>query len=66
MASLMDKHYLADEAPHITGKSLSDVTEDVCRLLERRPTGLWWSAFCASLLVFLIGAAAFQARDIKS
>jgi len=43
----------------ITGsKSLSDVTNDICGLLERRPTALWWSAFSVSFVLFLIGVAA--------
>src|SRR6516162_9774333 len=39
-------------------KSLSDVTADVCGILERRPTTMWWSAFGVSLACFLLGVAA--------
>ena len=49
----------AGEQPLISGdKHLSTVTEDICGLLERPRTSLWWSAFLVSLAVFLIGAAA--------
>jgi Ni/Fe-hydrogenase subunit HybB-like protein len=40
------------------GKSLHQVTEDVCAALDRRPSGLWWAAFLAALAAFLVGAAA--------
>jgi molybdopterin-containing oxidoreductase family membrane subunit len=39
-------------------KTLGQVTRDVCAPLERRPTGLWWGAFIASVLVAALGAAA--------
>jgi len=45
--------------PLIQGdKRLSEVTEEVCRPLERRPSGLWWAALGVSLAVLLTGAAA--------
>ena len=43
----------------ITGdKSLSDVTNDICAPMERRPTGLWWAAFLTALAALLIGVIA--------
>jgi molybdopterin-containing oxidoreductase family membrane subunit len=45
--------------PLIQGnKSLSDVTEDICGVLDGKPTRLWWGAFSASATVLLIGAVA--------
>ena len=45
--------------PVIAGeKRLDEVTNDVARTLERRPTGLWWAAFLTALTVLLIGVAA--------
>ncbi len=44
------------ETPLITGgKSPADVTHDVCRPLEGRPTGLWYLGFLAALTALLIG-----------
>jgi len=39
-------------------RSLSDVTEDICAPMERRPGGLWWLAFSVALTMFAVGAAA--------
>lgn len=39
-------------------KSLAQITQDVCRPLERRPTGLWWSAFLVSSTMLLLGIVA--------
>lgn len=39
-------------------KPLAQVTEDVCRPLERRPTALWWGAFLVALSLLLLGVAA--------
>jgi molybdopterin-containing oxidoreductase family membrane subunit len=39
-------------------KSLADVTRDICAPMERRPTGLWWSAFVLSSAVLALGVAA--------
>ncbi|RME47306.1 MAG: hydrogenase, partial [Chloroflexi bacterium] len=45
--------------PAIAGdKRLHDVTEDVARTLERRPTALWWGAFLTAFTVLVIGVAA--------
>jgi Ni/Fe-hydrogenase subunit HybB-like protein/mono/diheme cytochrome c family protein len=49
---MSDDHLIAGS------KSLSDVTDDVCGLLERRPTALWWSAFSVSVVFLLLGIAA--------
>lgn len=45
--------------PLITGnKTIGDVTEDVCRHVESRPTKTWYMAMSISLGVFAIGAYA--------
>ena len=45
--------------PVIAGeKRLDEVTNDVARTLERRPTGLWWAAFLTAFTVLVIGVAA--------
>lgn len=45
--------------PLILGnKSLAQVSEDVSRAMEGKPSGLWWAGFLTSLTVLLIGAAA--------
>ncbi len=45
--------------PLVAGdKSLADVTRDICAPMERRPTGLWWSAFAVSAAVLALGVAA--------
>jgi molybdopterin-containing oxidoreductase family membrane subunit len=40
------------------GKTLSQVTADVCAPLERRPPVLWWISFLAALSVLGLGAVA--------
>ncbi|MBM3990510.1 MAG: hydrogenase [Planctomycetes bacterium] len=37
------------------GKTLTQVTRDVCAPLERRPTFAWWAALCAALAMLLFG-----------
>ncbi|HOA75129.1 MAG TPA: polysulfide reductase NrfD [Phycisphaerae bacterium] len=45
--------------PLIEGnKSLADITRDVSRPMERRPTAMWWTAFGASLAALLLGLVA--------
>lgn len=45
--------------PLITGdKTLSQVTEDVCAPLERKPTTLWWAGFLTALAAFALGFVA--------
>ena len=42
--------------PLIDGdRSLAQVTDDVCAPLERRATGLWWSAFLGASSLLLLG-----------
>ena len=43
------------EEPPVTGKTLADVTRDVCAPLERRATPLWWAAFLASATLMTVG-----------
>ncbi|MBI3119048.1 MAG: hydrogenase, partial [Candidatus Hydrogenedentes bacterium] len=44
--------------PWIRGnKEPIQVSDDICGILERRPTGLWWLAFLASSSVLAIGTA---------
>jgi molybdopterin-containing oxidoreductase family membrane subunit len=40
------------------GKSLGDVTRDICTPLEGRPTPLWWAGLAASLTLLLVGVVA--------
>jgi Ni/Fe-hydrogenase subunit HybB-like protein len=45
--------------PLIEGtKRLSQVTEDVCAAMERRPGLLWWAAFVAAFSLLALGVAA--------
>lgn len=39
-------------------KSLTQITEDVCGPLERRPTWLWWLAFLTAFSALVLGAVA--------
>lgn len=39
-------------------KSLSDVSRDICGIIERKPTALWWIALLISASVMLVGTAA--------
>ncbi len=48
----------AGRTPLIVGKRLSEVTEDVCRPLDTRPTALWWAGFVFSLALLGLGTAA--------
>ncbi len=48
-----------DQTPLILGdKTPGDVTNDISRLLEGRPTALWWMAFLAALSLLGLGAVA--------
>ncbi len=50
---------VADTTPLIGGgKTIGQVTRDVCSPLERSPTRLWYGAFGAALTALLIGAVA--------
>ena len=50
---------IALSQPLVVGqKTLSQVTDDVCRPMERRPGMLWWSAFAASVSMLGLGVAA--------
>jgi Ni/Fe-hydrogenase subunit HybB-like protein len=45
--------------PLITGgKTIGDVTRDICAPLERRPTALWWASFSVALTALAVGVAA--------
>ncbi len=45
--------------PWILGdKKLIDVSNDICEILERKPTRLWWAAFLASLTLLVAGTGA--------
>ena len=55
----MAEIYTALRQPLILGgKSLAQVTNDVCAPMERRPTGLWWTAFLISLTALIVGLTA--------
>ncbi len=45
--------------PLILGnKKPVDVSNDICEIIERKPTGLWWAAFLASLTMLIVGTVA--------
>jgi molybdopterin-containing oxidoreductase family membrane subunit len=44
--------------PLIVGRQLSEVTLDICRPLDTRPTWKWWAGFLPSLVLLVLGAAA--------
>ena len=45
--------------PLIEGrKTPSDVTRDICGVLDRRPTYLWWAALLVSVSLLLVGVVA--------
>ncbi len=55
----MSEHVASLRAPLITGgKSIGQVTDDVCAPMEGRPTALWWGAFIVSFAVMVMGVAA--------
>lgn len=44
--------------PLVTGgKTYADVTEDICRHVEAKPTKEWWIAFIISVVVLIYGTA---------
>ena len=45
-------------APLIVGKQLSEVTEDICRPLDTRPTWKWWAGFLPALALLSLGVVA--------
>jgi molybdopterin-containing oxidoreductase family membrane subunit len=50
---------IALSPPLVRGnKQLSEITDDVCQPMERRPGGLWWAAFAVSLSMLALGVAA--------
>ncbi|MCC7176243.1 MAG: polysulfide reductase NrfD [Bryobacterales bacterium] len=55
----MARVYSVFARPLIQGdKRLAQVTEDVCRPMERRPGPWWWAAFTASSALLLLGMSA--------
>jgi Ni/Fe-hydrogenase subunit HybB-like protein len=44
--------------PLVVGKQLSDVTEDICRPLDTRPTWKWWAGFLPALALLALGVVA--------
>jgi len=45
--------------PLILGdKRPADVTNDICQIIERKPTGLWWAAIAVSGTMLLVGTIA--------
>jgi len=55
----MSDHSTSMRKPLILGdKSLTDVTDDVCEIIEGKATPLWWVAFLASLSLLTIGTIA--------
>ena len=50
----MGKH--STRPPLIHGnKNLTDVTNDVCEIMERKPTWLWWLGFSLALSALVLG-----------
>ncbi|MBS1951316.1 MAG: Molybdopterin oxidoreductase [Cytophagales bacterium] len=46
--------------PLVTGgKTVRDVSEDISRQVEGKPTNLWWIAISVSVVLFLLGAYCF-------
>ncbi len=55
----MAEAHTGSRKPWILGdKSLTQVSGDICGILERKPTAMWWSAFLASATLLAIGTAA--------
>ena len=48
----------AARTPLVFGKQLSQVTEDICRPLDTRPTWRWWAGFLPSLALLALGVVA--------
>ncbi len=48
----------ATRPPLIVGKRLSEVTEDICRPLDTRPTWKWWAGLAVSLALLALGTVA--------
>ncbi len=54
----MSTVYSALRKPLVLGdKTLNDVTEDVCRNIEGRPSGLWWAGFLTSGAIAGLGVS---------
>ncbi|MGE0462370.1 MAG: hydrogenase, partial [Vicinamibacterales bacterium] len=55
----MNEHAVSLRTPLISGgRTIAQVTEDVCAPMEGRPTALWWGAFLGSFALLLLGVAA--------
>jgi Ni/Fe-hydrogenase subunit HybB-like protein len=55
----MDNAINSIRDPQIFGnKSLTDVTEDVCNVMDRKPKKLWWIGIILSLSALLLGVVA--------
>jgi len=55
----MAEVYAALRAPAIAGnKTPADVTREICAVLDRKPSGLWWAGLVFALGLLLAGAAA--------
>jgi molybdopterin-containing oxidoreductase family membrane subunit len=55
----MASSYLPLRQPLIAGhKTSAQVTKDICAVLDRKPTALWWGGFLVALLALVMGAAA--------
>jgi molybdopterin-containing oxidoreductase family membrane subunit len=61
----MAEGHAALREPAIAGnKKPADVTREICAVLDRKPSGLWWAGllFAMSLLVAGAGAVAYEIR----
>ena len=52
-------------APLVEGtKDYHQVTEDICRPVEARPTKLWWVGFIVSVILLLFGVVSVTSEVI--
>jgi Ni/Fe-hydrogenase subunit HybB-like protein len=59
----MDKDTMLTQEPLILGnKSPADITNDICRILDGKPTALWWGSivFAAALLCLGVVAVTYE------
>ena len=49
-------HETTIRPPLVTGdKTIGEVTRDICAPMDRKPTGLWWTAFAISFAALVLG-----------
>ena len=56
MGEIMADHQTSIRGPQIHGnKNLNDVTNEVCNIMDRKPTWLWWLGITLSLSALTLG-----------